>query len=66
MDYVKENNMAGVLVNSIDMDDFSGTFCNEGPYPFLKSTLGLLMGEPETIKLTTSSLEILVIMLDRL
>ena len=35
--------MAGASVNSIDMDDFRGSFCGQGPYPFLRSSLGLLM-----------------------
>ena len=35
--------MAGVSVNSIDMDDFRGSFCDSGPYPFLQASLGLLM-----------------------
>lgn len=32
------------MVWSIDMDDFTGTFCNQGKYPListLKSTLGI-------------------------
>ena len=59
MDYVKDNGLAGVLINSIDMDDFHGSFCNEGPYPFLRATLGLLMNDPisNPVKLTTSALE---------
>ena len=58
MDYVKENGLAGVLINSIDMDDFHGSFCNEGPYPFLRATLGLLMSDPiVTAKVTTNALE---------
>jgi hypothetical protein len=40
---MKNNGMAGVSVNSIDMDDFRGSFCDSGPYPFLRASLGLLM-----------------------
>ena len=47
---MKNNGMAGVSVNSIDMDDFRGSFCDSGPYPFLRASLGLLMknAQPST------------------
>lgn len=47
---MKENNLAGMLINSIDMDDFHGSFCGEGPYPFLRSSLGLLIGSESNEK----------------
>ena len=35
--------MAGIFIWSIDMDDFSGKFCNMGPYPLIKNSMSLLM-----------------------
>ncbi|XP_026571412.1 chitinase-3-like protein 1 [Pseudonaja textilis] len=33
--YAKNNNLGGVMVWSLDQDDFSGTFCKNGNYPLL-------------------------------
>ncbi|KAG8132104.1 hypothetical protein E2320_009985 [Naja naja] len=33
--YAKNNNLGGVMVWTLDQDDFSGTFCNNGNYPLL-------------------------------
>ncbi|XP_004689553.1 PREDICTED: acidic mammalian chitinase-like [Condylura cristata] len=44
VDFLKENKFGGAMVWTIDLDDFSGSFCNEGKYPLinkLKSLLGL-------------------------
>ena len=30
MEYIKSNGLAGASANSIDMDDFQGSFCNQG------------------------------------
>lgn len=41
---MKKNNFAGAMVWSLDLDDFTGTFCNQGKYPLittLKTALGL-------------------------
>ncbi|XP_007426461.1 chitinase-3-like protein 1 [Python bivittatus] len=33
--YAKDNNLGGVMVWTLDLDDFSGTFCKKGNYPLL-------------------------------
>ncbi|XP_061488232.1 acidic mammalian chitinase-like [Rhineura floridana] len=43
-EWLKKNNFAGAMVWSLDLDDFTGTFCNQGKYPLittLKNALGL-------------------------
>ncbi|XP_035244645.1 acidic mammalian chitinase-like [Anguilla anguilla] len=43
IDWLKKNQYGGAMVWSLDLDDFSGTFCGQGPYPListLKSGLG--------------------------
>ncbi|CAF4926404.1 unnamed protein product [Rotaria sp. Silwood1] len=40
--YVVANNLGGMFVWSLDMDDFNGAFCNNGTYPFIKNSLALL------------------------
>jgi len=31
-----------VFFSLVDMDDFSGTFCNNGTYPYIKNSLAFL------------------------
>ncbi|NXI40397.1 CHIA chitinase, partial [Galbula dea] len=43
VDWLKRNNFGGAMVWTIDLDDFTGTFCKEGKYPLittLKKGLG--------------------------
>ncbi|NXJ79323.1 CHIA chitinase, partial [Trogon melanurus] len=43
IDWLKKNNFGGAMVWTIDLDDFTGTFCKQGKYPLitaLKNGLG--------------------------
>ncbi|CAF0951628.1 unnamed protein product [Adineta ricciae] len=40
--YVVANNLGGLFVWSLDMDDFNGIFCSNGTYPFIRNSLSLL------------------------
>ncbi|NWY15766.1 CHIA chitinase, partial [Aphelocoma coerulescens] len=37
VDWLKENNFGGAMVWTIDLDDFTGTFCHEGKYPLIST-----------------------------
>lgn len=43
MEWLKENSFGGIMVWSIDMDDFSGK-CGNGKYPLLRSLSDELKG----------------------
>ena len=43
MRYVKEQQLGGAMLWSLDMDDFTGSFCAQGKYPIL-STINFYLG----------------------
>ncbi|XP_041945343.1 acidic mammalian chitinase-like isoform X2 [Alosa sapidissima] len=47
IEWLKKNQFGGAMVWTLDLDDFSGTFCSQGKYPListLKSGLGIGQG----------------------
>ena len=36
-DYAVKRKLAGAMIWSLDLDDFTGSFCSEGKYPLLRS-----------------------------
>lgn len=41
--HVKDNNLGGVFVWSLDHDDFNGNFCKEGKYPLVSHLRSILV-----------------------
>ncbi|XP_070695379.1 chitinase-3-like protein 1 [Pempheris klunzingeri] len=54
VDYLKSRRLAGAAVWTLDMDDFSGQFCEQGKYPLI-SHLKLKLSEDWTTQNTTTS-----------
>ena len=45
--YAKTNNLAGVSMWSLDMDDFTGLFCMQGRFPLIQSSRDILFNQYE-------------------
>ena len=39
--------LAGIMFWAPDLDDFSGSSCNEGKYPLINTAVNVLHGKPE-------------------
>ncbi|RMZ96009.1 chitotriosidase-1 isoform X1 [Brachionus plicatilis] len=43
--YLSEKKLGGIMFWSMDMDDFSGSFCKKGKYPMVKTTKNLYLSK---------------------
>ncbi|XP_040851852.1 chitotriosidase-1-like [Ochotona curzoniae] len=51
--YLRQMGLGGAMVWTVDLDDFRGSFCNQGPYPLIRTLhqeLGLPTGPSTTPK----------------
>merc|ERR1712141_416590 len=48
IDWIKNNNYAGIMIWALDFDDFDGKFCNEGKYPLMNWMNSQLLGYTPT------------------
>ena len=56
VDYLKSKGLGGAMVWAIDLDDFSGSYCNQGKYPFINNIKTLLSRSVSVAPETTSKL----------
>lgn len=35
--YLRQMGLGGAMVWTVDLDDFRGSFCNQGPYPLIRT-----------------------------
>jgi len=47
--WLKESGFGGWVVSIADTDDFTGDFCNQGPYPLISSLSKTLVGSSVTV-----------------
>ncbi|CAF3055430.1 unnamed protein product, partial [Rotaria sp. Silwood2] len=56
--YVQEMGLAGIMFWAADLDDFTGSSCNEGKYPLMNKAVNLIRSQIQsTISSTKSSLQ---------
>lgn len=58
--WVKANDFMGVMIWALDLDDFTGGFCNEGAYPLITEINVALHGDIPTLPPYTSVIDFLL------
>ncbi|CAF3814781.1 unnamed protein product, partial [Rotaria sp. Silwood1] len=48
VNYINEKGLGGVAIWAPDFDDFSGKFCNRGPYPLINTVVNLIRSSTTT------------------
>ena len=47
--WIRDSGFKGAMIWSLDLDDFTGAFCGEGPYPLIRTVNNVLKGGVPTI-----------------
>jgi chitinase len=53
--YVKKEGLAGAMIWTLDMDDFSGKFCKNGTFPVIRALKQCFDTPPTTTTTTTTT-----------
>ncbi|XP_036623741.1 oviduct-specific glycoprotein-like [Trichosurus vulpecula] len=51
--FIKDENYGGAMVWSLDLDDFTGSFCGQGPFPLVNTLKDTLFDSKSTLTLPT-------------